>query len=59
MFVALATLEYAVLLGIRFGKGRSVPMIGDGAENKENKCNQVDRVSLILFMGIYLSLIHI
>ena len=54
MFVALATFEYAVLLGIRFGKGRTMPMIGGGAEDKEMKCNQVDRISLIMFIGIFI-----
>ena len=53
MFVALATFEYAILLGVRFGKGRNISSMGCEEENNEKKCNLVDRICLEVFMAIY------
>ena len=55
MFVALAIFEYAVLLAIRFGRGKRIQIEReDATENKVNKCKFVDRISLIIFMAIYI-----
>ena len=53
LFVALVTLEYAILLAARFGKGRRIHVTKVAKESKENECNKMDRISLKLFMGIY------
>ena len=53
LFVALVMLEYAILLAVRFGKGRKIHVKKVAKENKENECNTMDRISLRLFMGIY------
>lgn len=52
MFVASVTFEYAILLAIRFGKGNKITAKG-GAENKGGKCSKVDKISLRMFVGIY------
>ena len=55
LFVTLATFEYALLIAIRFNKGRKiVDRMWDATENKVEKCNKIDRVSLIVFVGTYL-----
>ena len=55
MFVALATFEYAILLGVRFDKGRNMSSMGCEAENNEKKkCNRVDRICLEVFMATYI-----
>ena len=54
MCVALATFEYAVMLAIRFGKGKKINPEGGAIGKKEEKCNKVDRISLRLFLGIYI-----
>ena len=54
MFVALATFEYAILLGVRFGKGRNISGMGCEARKYEKKCNLVDRICLKVFMAIYI-----
>ena len=48
LFVALTIFEYAVMLGIRFGKQKK----SDKA-NQEEICNKMDRISLWLLMGMY------
>ena len=48
LFVALTIFEYAVMLGIRFGKQRK----SDKA-NQEEICNKMDRVALRIVMGMY------
>ena len=55
MFVALATFEYAILLGIKFGRQDKV-----GVEEKnryqnmaDEKCRKIDRFSLRMFFGIH------
>ena len=53
LFVALVTLEYAILLAVRFGNGRRVHEKRIAKENKGNECNKMDRISLRLFTGIY------
>ena len=53
IFVALATLEYAVMLGIRFGKNKKTNPRGAASGKKDDKCIDIDRVSLKMFMGIY------
>ena len=53
LFVALVTFEYAILLSILFGKGKKINMKGS-IENKQGKCNKVDKMSLIMFVGIYI-----
>ena len=53
LFVALVTLEYAILLAVRFGNGRRINKKRNAKENKGNECNKMDRISLRLFMGIY------
>ena len=55
MFVALAIFEYAVLLAIKFGRGKKIQIERANAiENKANKCKYVDRISLRIFMAIYI-----
>ena len=54
MFVAFATFEYALLLAIRFGKGRMLNAEEIAFEDKEDKCNKVDTTSLRLFIGTYI-----
>ena len=55
LFVTLATFEYALLIAIRFNKGRKiVDRMWDATENKVEKCNKIDRVSLIVFVGTYI-----
>ena len=55
LFVTLATFEYALLIAIRFNKGRKiVDRMWDATENKVEKCNKIDRVSLIVFGGTFL-----
>ena len=54
MFVAFAVFEYAVLLSIQFGKGRMVNVEESATEDKKDKCNKVDTISLRLFIGIYI-----
>ena len=53
LFVALVTLEYAILLAVRFGNGRRINKKRNAKENKGNECNKMDGISLRLFMGIY------
>ena len=55
-FVALALLEYAVLLTIRFGKQHKI--IADKRGNKsdivsENKCRKIDRYALRVFLSLF------
>ena len=55
LFVTLATFEYALLIAIRFNKGRKiVDRMWDATESKVEKCNKIDRVSLIVFVGTYI-----
>ena len=54
MFVALAAFEYTIMLAIRFGKGKKMHAEGDRVANKEKKCNKMDRISLRMFLGIYI-----
>ena len=54
LFVTLAIFECAMLLSFRFGKGRSMTLNDYEAENKERKCNQVDKICLLMFMGTYI-----
>ena len=54
MFVALAIFEYAVLLAIRFGKGRKKNTEEGRASNKEKLCSKMDRTSLKMFLGTYI-----
>ena len=54
LFVALATFEYAVMLAIRFGKAKKIHAKMGTKENKEEKCNKMDRISLGIFMGMYI-----
>ena len=54
MFVALATFEYAVMLAIRFGKRKKIHTVGDVVQKKEDKCYKMDRISLKIFLGIYI-----
>ena len=55
LFVTLATFEYALLIAIRFNKGRKiVDRMWDATESKVEKCNKIDRVSLIVFGGTFL-----
>ena len=54
MFVALAAFEYTIMLSIRFGKGKKQGAKGGVVENKERKCNKIDRLSLRMFLGIYI-----
>ena len=43
------------MIAIRFNKGRKiVDRMWDATENKVEKCNKIDRVSLIVFVGTYL-----
>ena len=53
MFVALATFEYAVLLGIRFGKHEHLSLMGNDTNYKARKCNRADKTCLLLFLGLY------
>ena len=53
LFVALATFEYAILLSIRFGKGKKRNEKGS-REDKQEKCYKVDKMSLRMFVGIYI-----
>ena len=57
LFVALVTLEYAILLAVRFGNGILIHVKKFAKENKENECNKMDRISLKLFMGIYVLMV--
>ena len=59
MFVALAVFEYAILLGIRFGNGKKIQIKRGAKENKEMAllCKCADRVSLRMFMGIYILIV--
>ena len=52
MFVAAVTFEYAILLAIRFSRSNKINAKG-GAENIMEKCNQVDNISLRIFVGVY------
>ena len=55
LFVTLATFEYALLIAIRFNKGRKiVDRMWDATESKVEKCNKIDRVSLTVFGGSFL-----
>ena len=56
LFVALATLEYAVLLGIKFGRQDRVRV---GEKNHcqqmvDEMCRKIDRYSLRLFFGTHI-----
>ena len=53
MFVAVATFEYAVLLGSRFGEQKHLSLMGYDANYKATKCNRVDKTCLLLFLGFY------
>ena len=53
LFVAFAIFEYAVMLAIRFGKQKRNLIEKGDEETQEELCNKVDRISLWLFMGIY------
>lgn len=57
IFVAMATFEYAVLLALRFGRGKKINSMGDEFENKEERCYKVDRISFILFMVVYILIV--
>ena len=57
IFVAMATFEYAVLLALRFGRGKKINPMGDEFENKEERCYRVDRISFILFMVVYILIV--
>ena len=54
MFVALAAFEYTIMLAIRFGKGKKMHAEGGRVANQEKKCNKMDRISLRMFLGIYI-----
>ena len=57
VYVTLATFQYALLIAIRFNKGRKIREVDrmwDATNDKVEKCNKIDRVSLILFVGSYL-----
>ena len=53
LFVALATFEYAILLSIRFGKGKK-RNVKASREGKQEKCYKMDNMSLRMFVGIYI-----
>ena len=57
MFVALAIFEYAILLAIRFGKGRKIEVAEGGATNREKLCSKVDRMSFKMFLGSYILMV--
>ena len=54
--VALAMIEYAILLTIRYGKLSKVDVNGQGKDKteREKKCKKIDRYAIILFMAINL-----
>ena len=54
VFVALAIFEYAILLAIRFGKGKDEEIEMYAEENKVRTCYRVDRISLRVFVGAYI-----
>ena len=54
LFVAFVTLEYAILLAVRFGNGRRIHEKNVAKENNGIECNKMDRISLKLFTGIYI-----
>ena len=55
IFVASAIFEYAILLAIRFDKGRKINgwLEESDKKEKENRCNKIDKVSLSVFLCIY------
>ena len=56
MFVASAIFEYAVLISIRFDKRKQIDSesVATATRNKVETCNKVDRISLLMFVGIYI-----
>ena len=54
--VALAMIEYAILLTIRYGKLSKVDVSGKGMDKtgREKKCKKIDRYALMFFMAINL-----
>ena len=54
--VALAMIEYAILLTIRYGKLSKVDVNGQGKDKteREKKCKEIDRYAFMFFMAINL-----
>ena len=50
--VALAMLEYAILLTIRYGKLSKVDVNGEGMDKakREKKCKKIDKLAMIFFV---------
>ena len=54
--VALAMIEYAILLTIRYGKLSKVDVKGQGMDKteREKKCKKIDRYAFMFFVAINL-----
>ena len=55
LFVALATFEYAVLLGVKFGR-QDKARVGEKnhcQKMADEKCRKIDRYALRLFFGLH------
>ena len=55
LFVALATFEYAILLGIKYGRQDKV-RVGEKNHHRttaDERCQKIDRYALRLFFGLH------
>ena len=57
IFVASAIFEYATLLAIRYDKGRKINGWLEVSEDKQDKCNKIDKLSLTVFLCIYVHVV--